>query len=185
MLAQDTGGTFARYLAIEDAARVEKLALINTEMPNHRPPWIPLYQFLMRSPVTPTAFKLLLRSDVFLRSRMGFGGCFNDMSLIEGDFREHVIEPLIRSPKRRDGMRRYLLGAKWEPVDALARGHASLEMPVRLIWGADDRTFPVELARKMVPQFPSAELVEIRGGRLLVYEEKPAEVARAVVDFLG
>jgi pimeloyl-ACP methyl ester carboxylesterase len=48
ILAQDTGGTFARYLALADSARVENLALINTEMPGHRPPWIPLYQFLMR-----------------------------------------------------------------------------------------------------------------------------------------
>ncbi len=185
VLAQDTGGTFARYLAIVDSARVEKLALINTEIPSHRPPWIPLYQFLMRSSVTPTVFKLLLRSDLFLRSPMGFGGCFNDMRNIEGDFREQVIEPLIRSPKRRDGMRDYLLGAKWEPVDALARDHARLPMPVRLIWGADDRTFPVDLAREMVPQFPNAQLVEIDGGRLLVHEEKPAEVARAVVEFLS
>ena len=29
VLAQDTGGTFARYLVLEDLARVEKLALIN------------------------------------------------------------------------------------------------------------------------------------------------------------
>jgi pimeloyl-ACP methyl ester carboxylesterase len=139
----------------------------------------------MRSPLTPEAFKLLLRSDVFLRSRMGFRGCFNDMSLIEGDFHEHVVEPLIRSPKRRDGMRRYLLGAKWGPVDALEYEHARLGMPVRLIWGSDDPTFPVDLARRMVGQFPDARLVEIRGGRLLVYEEKPAEVARAVIEFLG
>ena len=184
VLAQDTGGTFARYLAIEDAARVAKLALINTEIPNHRPPWIPLYQFLMRSSLTPTLFGLLSRSDLFLRSPMGFGGCFNDMRSIEGDFREHAIEPLIRSRQRREGMRRYLLGAQWEPVDALAHDHMRIKMPVNLIWGVDDPTFPVDLARSMVQQFPDARLTEIRGGRLLVHEEKPVEVARAVVDFL-
>src|SRR5262249_52485653 len=54
VLAQDTGGTFARYLALEDGARVEKLVLVNTEMPGHRPPWIPLYQLLMRLPGTLT-----------------------------------------------------------------------------------------------------------------------------------
>jgi len=114
---------------------------------------------------------------------MGFGGCFNDLRLIEGDFREHVVEPLLRSPHRLDGMRRYLLGATWKPVDALARDHARLTMPVRLIWGADDPTFPVALARAMVAQFPDARLTEISGGRLLVHEEKPAEVARAVLAF--
>jgi haloalkane dehalogenase len=185
VLAQDTGGTFARCLALVDGARNEKLALISTEMPHHRPPWIPFYQFLMRVPGTLAAFSLLLRSRAFLRSRMGFGGCFNDLRLIEGDFHQHVVEPLVRSPLRRDGMRRYLLGAQWGPVDALAHDHARIAMPVRLIWGADDQTFPVEYARKMVKQFPDAHLVEIPGGRLLVHEEKPAEVARSVMEFLG
>jgi pimeloyl-ACP methyl ester carboxylesterase len=185
VLAQDTGGTFARFLALSDLARVEKLALVNTEMPRHRPPWIPLYQLLMRVPGTPAALGLLSRSRAFLRSPMGFGGCFTDLGLIDGDFREHVVEPLVRSPLRRDGMRRYLIGAKWEAVDALERGHARLSMPVRLIWGADDPTFPVELARAMRKQLPSADMVEIPGARLLVHEEKPAEVSRALIEFLG
>ncbi len=185
ILAQDTGGTFARYLALADAARVDKLVLINTEMPGHRPPWIPLYQFLMRLPGTLTVFGQLLRSPAYLRSALGFGGCFTDMRLIEGDFHDHVVEPLRRSPRRMDGMRSYLRGAVWGPVDALAREHARLTMPVLLVWGADDPTFPVGLAREMVGQFPNARLAEVAGARLLVHEEKPAEVARLVLDFLG
>ena len=57
-------------------------------------------------------------------------------------------------------------------------------MVVQLVWGADDPTFPVEYARRMVRQLPDARLVEIPGGRLLVHEEKPADVARAVLGFL-
>jgi len=185
VLAQDTGGTFARCLALIDGPRIAKLILINTEIPHHRPPWIPLYQFLMHLPGTTAAFGLLLRSRAFLRSGMGFGGCFDDLRLIEGDFDEHVIQPLLGSPRRMDGMSRYLRGAKWEPVDALAQDHARLAMPVQLIWGADDPTFPVDLARQMVTQIPDARLVEIPGARLLVHEEKPADVARAALDFLG
>ena len=58
-------------------------------------------------------------------------------------------------------------------------------MPVRLIWGADDPTFPLARAREMLKQFPDANLVEIPRARLLVHEERPAEVARAVLEFLG
>jgi pimeloyl-ACP methyl ester carboxylesterase len=140
VLAQDTGGTFARWLALEDGERVAKLALINTEIPRHRPPFIPLYQLLMRMPGAPASLGLLSRSRAFLRSPMGFGGCFSDLSLIDGDFREQVVEPLVQSATRRDGMRRYLIGAKWDAVDVLEREHARLVMPVRLIWGADDPT---------------------------------------------
>jgi pimeloyl-ACP methyl ester carboxylesterase len=184
VIAQDTGGTFARCLAL-DGAHVEKLVLINTEMPNHRPPFVPLYQFLMGLPGTQAVFRVLMRSDTFLRSPMGFGGCFSDLSLIGGDFHAHVIQPLLDSTERMDGMARYLRGPTWGPVDALARDHARLRMPVQLVWGADDPTFPVALARQMLTQFPDARLVEIPGAKLLVHEERPAEVTRAVLDFLA
>ncbi len=185
VLAQDTGGTFARYLALADGARVEKLVLINTEVPHHRPPWIPLYQQLIALPGSLAFFGMLLRTGPFVRSGMGFGGCFTDLRLLEGDFHDHVIQPMVDSRRRMEGMARYLRGLAWGPVDALERDHARIGMPVELLWGADDPTFPVEYARRMVHQLPDARLVEIAGGRLLVHEEKPAEVARATLDFLG
>jgi pimeloyl-ACP methyl ester carboxylesterase len=185
VLAQDTGGTFARYLALEAPSRVETLILVNTEMPGHRPPWIPLYQALMHVPGAPSAMALLLRSRTFLRSSMGFGGCFVDLDLIEGEFHARFVEALRASSVRLDGMARYLRGATWEAVDALERLHARLTMPVALVWGAEDPTFPLALARKMVAQFPDARLVEVPGARLLVHEEKPQEVVRAALEVLG
>jgi len=185
LMAQDTGGTFARFCALEDPARVDKLILLNTEMPGHRPPWIPLYQFLMGVPGTLTVFGRLLRSRAYLRSPMGFGGCFGDRDLINGEFHTQFVQPLIRSDLRKVGMQRYLRGATWPPVDALAREHARLTMPVQLIWGVDDPTFPIGLARAMVAQFPDARLAAVTGGRLLVHEERPAEVTRLALAFLG
>lgn len=184
VMAQDTGGTFARYLALAMPERVTRLVLINTEMPGHRPPWIPLYQWLLEAPATLSALRLLLASRTFRRSAMGFGGCFDDLSLIEGDFHHQVVEPLLRDPKRMEGLRRYLLGAKWAPVDALERDHAKLAMPVLLLWGADDPTFPLPLARAMASRFPDARVAEVAGARLLVHEEKPQTVAREALAFL-
>ena len=116
---------------------------------------------------------------------MGFGGCFHDLSLIDGDFHENVIALLLASREKMEGLRRYLCGALWPPVDALEREHSKLTMPVRLIWSAGDPTFPVGLARRMVAQFPNADIVEIPGAKLLIHEEKPNEVANAVLEFLG
>jgi haloalkane dehalogenase len=127
----------------------------------------------MALPGALACFRLLLRSRLFLRSGMGFGGCFSDLGLLEGDFHEHVIQPLLRSTPRMVGMARYLRGLKWGPVDALEQAHSRITMPVQLIWGADDPTFPVEYARRMVKQLPDAR-----------HEEKPADVARAALDFL-
>ena len=167
VLGQDTGGTFARCLALVGDARIEKLAILNSEIPGQRPPWIPLLQKAVDVPGTMPVLRHLLRSRTFIRSGMAFGGCFVDHSLLEGEFREHVILPL-RSQRRMDGVRAYLRGLKWGAVDDLAEAHARITVPVRLIWGADDPTFPVEQARKMVGQLPSCNLVEISSAKLLV-----------------
>lgn len=186
VMAQDTGATMARCLALMDGARVERLVLINTEIPGHRPPWIPLYQWQMRwMPGAEALFRILLRSPWFLRSGMGFGGCFTDMSLIEGDFHDQFIRPFLESARRTDGMKRYLAGLYWDPVDALRERHAELRMPVLLLWGEDDPTFPTPLAREMTKQIPDCRFVAIPGAKLLVHEERPREVTQVALPFLA
>lgn len=184
VIAHDTGASIARLLAATDA-RVRKLVLLNTEMPGHRPPWIPLYRNLAALPGTATSFRLLLRSRLFLRSPMGFGGCFHDLDRIDAGFVARNITPLLGSPRRLEGILRYLRGIDWQVVDSLRAIHAGLDIPVLLVWGAQDPTFPVAAARQMVQQFRHcAGLVEIPAARLLVHEERAQQVAAAALQFL-
>jgi pimeloyl-ACP methyl ester carboxylesterase len=184
VLAQDTGGTFARFLALEDP-RVSRLVLINTEMPGHRPPWVPFYQRLMTLPGATGLLGTLVRSRRYVRSPMAFGGCFVDRDRLDGEFHEQFVAPIAHSVRRRDGIRRYLIGAQWPPVDELRTLHARLTIPVRLVWGTEDPTFPLTLARPMTAQLPHADLVEVPGARLLPHEERPDAVLDAVAGFLG
>lgn len=184
LLAQDTGATIARCLALIATPRVQKLVLINTEIPHHRPPWIPLYQFFTHLPGAQMSFRLLFSSRSFLRSGMGLGGCFTNLDLIDGEFHEHMIQPLLDSPRRLAGVMSYLRGLTWPVVDALAEDHARLTMPVQLIWGEDDPTFPVSLARQMATQFPDARFVTVPRTKLLPHEEKPEQVLTSLLDFL-
>jgi pimeloyl-ACP methyl ester carboxylesterase len=185
VLAFDTGATIARQLALIDGERVERLVLLNTEIPNHRPPFIPLFQRLAPLPGNASAFRLLLRSRLFRRSAMGFGGCFVDLSLIDGDFHERFVQPLIDSPRRIAGAMAYLQGIDWALVDGLARRHAEIAAEVLFVWGSEDPTFPIERARPMVGQLRRCRgLVAVPGARLLVHEERPAEVAREALAFL-
>jgi haloalkane dehalogenase len=184
VLAQDTGGTFARFLALEDP-RVVRLALINTEIPGHRPPWVPFYQRLMTLPGATALLGALARSRRYVRSPMAFGGCFVDPGRLDGEFHDEFVSPIVQSATRRDGIRRYLIGAQWEPVDELRKLHARIAIPVRLVWGREDPTFPLDQARPMLNQLPNADLVEIGGARLLPHEERPDAVLDAVTDFLA
>jgi pimeloyl-ACP methyl ester carboxylesterase len=184
VVAHDTGATIARLLADSDA-RIDKLVLLNTEIPGHRPPWIPLYRNLAALPGAGRVFPLLLRSRTYLRSPLGFGGCFSDVDHIDAAFVARVVEPLLTSRQRSDGMMRYLRGIDWSVVDGLAATHARLAMPVQLIWGAEDPTFPIALARRMASQFANAQLADVPAARLLVHEEQAEAVAAIALRFLG
>ena len=185
VIAQDTGATVARCLALADS-RVNRLAMINTEIPGHRPPWIVPYQVMMRwLPGAKLGFNILLRSRAFLRSSMAFGGCFSNLDLIDGDFREQFAQVYIDSNRRMDGMALYLGGLYWDTVDGLRERHAQLKMPVLLIWGEDDPTFPIDLARDMAGQIPDCRMIAVPRAKLAVHEEHPEQVTAALLPFLA
>lgn len=185
LLGQDTGATIGRQLALElGRGQVEKLAMLNTEIPNHRPPFITLFQKVTALPGSALSFQLLLRSKLFQESSMGFGGCFDDLKLLEGDFQEQMVAPLIADRRRMQGVIHYLRGIDWQMVDAFKTRHAELRVPLLMVWGADDPTFPVPRAEEMVGQFPDCRgLKTIPKAKLLVHEERPEEVVNHLLPF--
>lgn len=69
-------------------------------------------------------------------------------------------------------------------MHALGDVHARLDVPVQLVWGERDPFFPVAWAREMVGGFPDARLHVVEGARLFAHEERPEEVARALLPVL-
>jgi pimeloyl-ACP methyl ester carboxylesterase len=185
LTGNDTGGWIARELALLEPERVTHLALTNTEIPGHRPPWIPIYQTLVRLPGSSFVISQMLASRRLRRSPLGFGGCFADRGLIEGEFTDEFVSPLRSSPARLSGMFRFLEQMKFERIDQFAGLHGKLSMPVAFLWASADPTFPVETARAMASQFPNvAHFRTIENAKLFVHEEQPAAVAAWLMEFL-
>ena len=174
-----------RQLALIDGGRIRKFAMTNTEIPYHRPPWIPLLRRLMVVPGANAAFRWILRSRRFLRSSAGLGGSFSNLDLIEGEFHDYIITPLICSSYRMQGHINFSRGWDWNLVDAMKAKHAQITMPVLLVWGEDDPTFPIEKAEKMVQQFGDCRGVErIPSAKLFVQEEQPEMVSKILLQFM-
>ena len=185
LVGNDTGGWIARELALIDRQRVSHLILTNTEIPFHRPPWIPLYQRLAHVPGCGSVIQQLLRWRAFRRSPLAFGGCFDDLSHLEGEFHERFVAPLISAKDRIGGAMEFLRRMKFSRLDEFKTLHGQLTMPTLFIWGANDPTFPERRVRDMLTQFPHvAGFHSIAKAKLFVYEEHPQEVAGLIAGFL-
>jgi len=185
LLGHDSGGLIARIVATRDA-RVCGLVLGNTELPGHHSPMIGALVAVAKMPGGIAAIGALMRVGAIRRSPLGFGGCFRDKSLIDGEFGRLFVAPLIRSPEVARAQWRTLLDADFSINDRIGAIHAALGAPVRNIWGTDDPFFPLAKARAMLHGLPKgSDLVEIAGGKLFVHEEYPQEFALHTRAFLS
>ena len=186
LMGNDTGGWIARELALLEPERVTQLMLTNTEIPGHRPPWIPLYQALAPLPGANFVFRRVLGSRLMRRSAMGFGGCFTDLDLIDGEFSDLFVAPLSAAPDRIAALAQFLVEMKFLRLDRFAELHGKLTMPVSFVWGAADPTFPESRAHVMASQFPNiACFHSIPRGKLFLQEEFPEQLAASTLDALA
>jgi pimeloyl-ACP methyl ester carboxylesterase len=57
-------------------------------------------------------------------------------------------------------------------------------MPVRVLWGAEDRWQPTTYAERLASDIPTAELVVIPGAGHFVIEDAPERATEAILDVL-
>jgi pimeloyl-ACP methyl ester carboxylesterase len=185
LLANDSGGWVAREVALLEPERVTRFVLTNTEIPNHRPPWVWFYQLLAKVPGGSYLFRLMLNSRTWRRSTIGFGGGFQNRDLIDGEFYKYYLAPLLASHERIHRALKFLVSMKFRRVDEFKELHAKLTMPVGFVWGSDDPTFPEKSAREMATQFPNViGFTSIPKGKLFMHEEFPETVVKPIVEYL-
>jgi haloalkane dehalogenase len=185
LLGHDSGGLIARIAAGSDP-RVRGIVLGNTEIHGHHSPMVSALAAVARLPGGVAAIGNAMKVGAVRRSRFGFGGCFRDTSLIDGEFGRLFVEPLLNDPAVARRQWRLLIEADFSINDRIDAIHAELRAPVRNIWGTDDPFFPLAKAKRALSSLPAgSDLVEIEGGKLFVHEEYPHEFALHAKSFLG
>ena len=184
VVGHDSGGLIARH-ALTGDPRVRAFGLVDTEQPQGLS--LRFRQFLLapRLPGFEGLFGRVMGAPRLRRHPLVLGGAFHDRALIDGEFDEFFLQPLHRDPARRRAAVALLAGFDTRLVHALADLHARTSVPVQLVWGALDPFFPVQRAREMVGGFPDARLAVVDDASLFVHEERPAEVARALLPVLA
>lgn len=184
VVGHDSGGLIARH-ALAGDQRVRSFGLIDTEQ-SQGLSW-PFRAFLLARHVPGFAGNLrrALASSRLRRSPLVLGGAFVDRTLLDGDFDELLIRPLRDDPARLDAAVRILQSFDVARVHELAELHRRIDVPVQLVWGEQDPFFPVRWAQEMVATFADARLTVVPEAALFAHEERPAEVAAALLPVLG
>lgn len=186
LIAHNSGATVAREIAIQELEKVDNLICLNTEIPNHRPPWIPFYQKIGLLPSVPFIIRKLFQQKWFINSPMGFKELYSNKGMLNEQINiGPYLNPVINSNEKTIGALKYLKGIDWKLVDGFKELHRVIKANVLLLWGEDDTTFPIELGKKMATQFNgTVEFVAIKNASLLPHEEKPQEVTNAIFKFV-
>jgi haloalkane dehalogenase len=183
VVGHDSGGLIARH-AIAGDGRIRSMGLVNTE-PARGVSWrFTLFLSVRHVPGCSAGLGWVAGQRRIRRNRFVLGDAFADPSLLDGEFDEFFLQPLHTSRERRDAAVRVLRSFDMRLIDELVEVHRRIDVPVHLVWGDQDPFFPVEWAREMVETFPDARIDVVEGAGLFSHEERPADVARALLPTL-
>jgi haloalkane dehalogenase len=184
VVGHNSGGMIARHAMAGDP-RLRALGLIDTEQSTGLSWKFKSFIAGRHLPGFGAALGWLAGQPRLRRNRFVLGDAFADRSLLDGEFDEFFLQPLHRSRSHRDATITLLRTFDWQHVRDLAGLHRKIDVPVQLVWGEHDRFFPVKWANDMVATFPNARIDIIKGAGLFSHEERPAEVAAALLPTLA
>jgi pimeloyl-ACP methyl ester carboxylesterase len=183
VVGHDSGGLIARH-AVAGDRRVRAMGLVNTEQPQGLSWRFKMFLLPVGLPGFGAALRWAVGQRGLRRNKFILGDVFVDPALLDGEFDEFFLEPLREQPARLDAAMRLLSSFEERYVRELGELHRKIQVPVQLVWGEQDPFFPVALAREMVSTFPDARLRVVAGAGLFAHEERPREVAEALLPVL-
>jgi len=183
-VGHDSGGMIARH-ALAGDPRLRAMGLINTEQSDHISWRFRSFLAIRHLPAVGAALGWMVGQPRLRRSKLVLGDAFADASLLDGEFDEFFLRPLHTSAAHRDASAKVLRSFDYRLMHELGALHRRITVPVQLAWGDRDPFFPLRGARAMVASFPNAQLAVIEGAGLFAHEERPAEVAQALLPTLS
>ena len=183
VVGHDSGGMIARH-AVAGDPRVRSMALIDTEPSTGLSFRFKSFIAGRKLPGFGAGLGWLAGQPRLRRNKWVLGDAFADRSHLDGEFDEFFLRPLHESKPYRAAMMRLLKSFDFDHIDQLEALHRKIDAPVVLVWGELDAFFPVDSARAMLGDFRDARLEVVPGAGLFSHEEKPAEVAAAMLPTL-
>jgi pimeloyl-ACP methyl ester carboxylesterase len=183
VVGHDSGGMIARH-ALAGDERLSAMGLIDTEQSRGNSLRFKMFLANRHLPGFGAVLGWLAGKPTLRRNGFVLGDAFVDRSLLDGEFDEFFLRPLATDPAYRAATMKVLKSFDMRHVHELGALHRRIDVPVQLVWGEQDKFFPVAWAREMVADFADAQLTVVPGAGLFSHEERPAEVAAALLPVL-
>ncbi len=181
LVGNSMGGAAAVLTAAEHADHVERLVLLDSAGFNMAPGDRPFMVRLAGSPASALLGRLPLHR---LLVRQALRQVFFDDSHVTPELVEEYAAPMMREGAL--GATRSLLSTPGFDTPEEFQAHAAaIKAPTLVVWGREDAWIPVSHADRLVAAIPGARKLILESCGHMPQEERPAEVARLLKEFLG
>ena len=181
IVGNDSGGAMSQVFASTYPHRVDRLALTNCDTLEHFPPSV--FKVLPQMVKVPGGMTLAtLPFRVGALARRAYRPFTADA--LPAELLSSWLEPSLTDSGVRHDTRKLLIGMHKRYTIAAAEKLRSVDIPVRLIWGVEDRFFKLSQAEKLAGMLPNAEIVEVPGARTFSPLDRPQAIAGAIASFV-
>lgn len=184
LVANDWGG--AQLLISEGRAeRVGRLVLASCEAFDNFPPGLPgrAVWLAAKLPGGLNALAQPLRLRPLRRLPLAFGWIAKRP--IPHEVTDAWLRPVLSQHEIRRDLTKYVRAVDKRDMLEATEQLRAFDRPALVIWAAEDRVMPPEHGRRLAELLPNARLIEIPDSYTLIPEDQPAELARALRDFLA
>jgi len=180
LAVHDLGGPVGLHWTLQHPGRVTKLALLNTLV---YPEFSDATKEFVRACMTP-GLRENITSASGLESILRDG--LADPAALSKDVLAAVQEPFQTAEARR-ALADAGIGLSMKGFVQIARQLPTLRMPVRVIYGVDDRVLPdvAETMARVKSDLPHAEVTALQNCGHFLQEEKPEEVGALLARFFA
>ncbi|MDX6285997.1 MAG: hypothetical protein QOG53_1482 [Frankiales bacterium] len=184
VVSNDTATALTQLLLVEHPDVVERAILTSGDCYEYFFP--PVFRPLTIAPRLPGGLQALgraVRLRMVRKSPLAFG--WLTRRGISPELARRWSEPVVTSAKIRRDTAAVLRGVDRKITLDIAEQLHTVKVPVLLVWGADDRAFPLRLAHQLVGAFSDAQLVVVPDSSCYVPIDAPEQLVALIADFAG